>query len=138
MSKKTITPQALLAEADRILVLDAKTRVANMDEAAAALKSRFGLSDFRARALLAKAARRRRYHLLVAQGRIPDDVRRATPSSAAREFGGSAPNIRRACALGLLKAEQDPLSRHWSFTIADFKQWLHDGKHTPGKSRTPP
>lgn len=127
MKKKPLTPVQLLAEADRILVLDDKTRVANMDETVAALKTRFGLSDYRARSLLAKAARRRRYHLL------PDDVRRATPSSAAREFGVSAPNIRRACALGLLNAEHDPTGR-WSFTVADFKRWLEDGKHTPGKS----
>jgi hypothetical protein len=120
-----ITSDELTARAGELNRYDDDLGISNRDEVLFRLTSECGVSRYRASGAMARAARLYRFRV-----RPPTEMR-MTPAGAAIRFGASGSNIRRACALGLLKAEK--VGRAWMFGEEDYLEWQKNGKHKPGK-----
>ena len=56
-----------------------------------------------------------------------------TPLEAARIAGCGRSTIRRACAMGAIKAVQ--VGRNWAIRRSDLDAWLADGHYKPNMAR---
>lgn len=112
--------KSLLEIALRLVALDHDMALTNGPEVVRVLRTKYRVSPYRARATVAKAARRRRYEL-----RPPaEDEQWISPGAAARTLGGSPSNIRRAAALGYIPGASQDASGRWTFTVSAYREWL--------------